>query len=109
MLVPIVHIYGRKELRFILAECGARAYISADHYGNVDYLDIVDGTTTDELPALGLHGVVGSPAGSPPTNVRRAARDVVDGADAATTIATADADDLCVLAYTSGTTSVPRA
>ncbi|HEY1740047.1 MAG TPA: AMP-binding protein, partial [Acidimicrobiia bacterium] len=28
-LVPIVHIYGAKEVRFILAQSGARAYISA--------------------------------------------------------------------------------
>ena len=28
VLVPIVHIYGRKEVAFILAECGADAYIA---------------------------------------------------------------------------------
>ena len=43
VLVPIVHIYGPKEVRFILGQSRARAYISADRYGHVDYLDIVDG------------------------------------------------------------------
>ena len=43
VLVPIVHIYGPKEVRFILGQSHARAYISADRYGHVDYLDIVDG------------------------------------------------------------------
>jgi len=28
VLVPIVHIYGRKEVAFILTECGADAYIA---------------------------------------------------------------------------------
>ena len=43
VLVPIVHIYGPKEVRFVLAESRARAYISADRFGHVDYLDLIDG------------------------------------------------------------------
>ena len=53
VLVPIVHIYGPKEVRFILGQSGARAYISADRYGHVDYLDIVDGAAPDELAGSG--------------------------------------------------------
>ncbi len=41
-------------------QSGARAYISADRFGHVDYLDIVDGAAPDELPDLELHIVVGS-------------------------------------------------
>ena len=37
VLVPIVHIYGPKEVRFILAQSGAVAYLSADRFGHVDY------------------------------------------------------------------------
>src|SRR6185369_15946976 len=50
VLVPIVHIYGHKEVRFILRQSGARAYISADRFGPVNYVDIVDGAGADELP-----------------------------------------------------------
>jgi len=108
VLVPIVHIYGPKEVRFILRESGARAYISADRYGHVDYLDIIDGAPADARADLRLHIVVGAAGGSPPERVRRVPWNVVDDAATATAIATADCDDVCVLAYTSGTTSDPK-
>ncbi len=110
VLVPIVHIYGPKEVRFILAQSGARAYISADRYGHVDYLDIVDGARADELPDLDLHVVVGS-ATARRDVARRAARRL---GRSSTRRAPADdgrrrrPDDVCVLAYTSGTTSDPK-
>ncbi|MGH8979158.1 MAG: AMP-binding protein [Acidimicrobiia bacterium] len=107
VLVPIVHIYGRKEVRFILRESGARAYISADRYDHVDYLEIVDGAGSDELPGLETHIVVGAveAAGARP---RRCGWDVVEAASPASGVAAARPDDVCVLAYTSGTTSAPK-
>lgn len=108
VLVPIVHIYGHKEVRFILDQSRARAYISADRYGHVDYLDIVDGASPDELTELAVHLVVGAPGSRASTRVRRMGWDVVDRASPATGIATAQPDDVCVLAYTSGTTSDPK-
>jgi len=108
VLVPIVHIYGPKEVRFILAQSGARAYLSAERYGHVDYLDIVDGSGSHELPDLGLHLVVGPDAPPPSARVRRVGWDVVDAAVPASEIAVRDPDDVCVLAYTSGTTSDPK-
>ncbi len=108
VLVPIVHIYGHKEVRFILGQSRARAYISADRYGHVDYLDVVDGAAPDELADLELHLVVGSAEGPPHSRVRRVPWDVVDAAAPAAAIGTADCDDVCVLAYTSGTTSDPK-
>jgi acyl-CoA synthetase (AMP-forming)/AMP-acid ligase II len=119
VLVPIVHIYGPKEVRFILGQSHARAYISADRYGHVDYLDIVDGAGPGELTDLELHLVVettvvetvaaGSSSGAPPTRVRRVGWDALTGAaEPAEHVATADCDDVCVLAYTSGTTSDPK-
>jgi acyl-CoA synthetase (AMP-forming)/AMP-acid ligase II len=107
VLVPVVHIYGHKEVRFILRECGAQAYISADRSGHVDYLDIVDGASAGELPALRLHLVVGA-AEVPDTHLRRATWDEVDAAEPAPDVAAVDPDDVCVLAYTSGTTSDPK-
>lgn len=108
VLVPIVHIYGHKEVRFILGQSRARAYISADRYGHVDYLDIVDGAAPDELADLELHLVVGSAEGPPHSQVRRVPWDVVHAAAPAAAIGAADCDDVCVLAYTSGTTSDPK-
>jgi acyl-CoA synthetase (AMP-forming)/AMP-acid ligase II len=108
VLVPVVHIYGRKEVRFILAESGARAYISADQFGHVDYVEIVDGSTRDELPELALHIVVGSSDRQPRAGIRRVAWDAVDTAASAHEIADSAPDDVCVLAYTSGTTSAPK-
>ncbi|MFN8034808.1 MAG: AMP-binding protein [Acidimicrobiia bacterium] len=106
VLVPIVHIYGPKEVRFILAESRARAYLSADRYGHVDYLDIVDGA--GELPELDLHVVVGTAPPSANPQVRRVAWDEFESAAPATAIGPAHPDDVCVLAYTSGTTSDPK-
>jgi acyl-CoA synthetase (AMP-forming)/AMP-acid ligase II len=108
VLVPIVHIYGHKEVRFILRESGARAYVSAERYGHVDYVDIVDGAAASELPDLALHLVVGSDAPRAAGPVRRAGWDVVDGAAPARELGSADPDSVCVLAYTSGTTSAPK-
>jgi acyl-CoA synthetase (AMP-forming)/AMP-acid ligase II len=108
VLVPIVHIYGHKEVRFILDQSHARAYISADRYGHVDYLDIVDGAAPGELTHLDLHIVVSdSPAGSN-ERVRRMGWDVVERAAPADDVVMSGPDDVCVLAYTSGTTSEPK-
>ena len=51
VLVPIVHIYGRKEVAFILAECGADAYIAPAGYGHVDYTAIIDESAPSGLRA----------------------------------------------------------
>ena len=108
VLVPIVHIYGPKEVRFILGESRARAYISADRYGHVDYVDIVDGAAPGALPDLALHVVVGAVDGASTPRVRRVGWDVVDDAAPSSAVEAVDADDVCVIAYTSGTTSDPK-
>ena len=109
VLVPIVAIYGAKETRFILRESGARAYVSADRYGHVDYVDIVDGAVPGALPDLALHVVVGE-GDAPEANTRipRAYWDIVTAAKPAIEPTASDPDEVCVLAYTSGTTSDPK-
>jgi acyl-CoA synthetase len=49
VLVPIVHIYGRKEVSFILEQSGAAAYISPMAYGHVDYSGIVEAAAPGSL------------------------------------------------------------
>ncbi len=63
VLVPIVHIYGPKEVGFILDECGADAYLSPAGYGHVDNLQIVQQHAPDSLR---LHVVTGDVPGSAP-------------------------------------------
>src|SRR5215211_6718724 len=38
VLLPIVHTYGRKEIRHILAQSGARVLVTAGRFGRRDYL-----------------------------------------------------------------------
>ncbi len=118
VMVPIVHIYGPKEVRFILAQSGARAYISADRFGHVDFVEIVDGAggASDDLPELTFHvvagdaeGIVaGDAEGQPPVGIGRVGWSAVDAAAPAATLPRPNPDDVCVLAYTSGTTSDPK-
>jgi acyl-CoA synthetase len=106
VLVPIVHIYGRKEVGFILEQSGAAAYISPPSYGHVDYGAIVD---TAAPASLRLHVVVGdaevSPSRAGPVRIRWEAcaeqRPMVD-------LPRVEPDAIAVLAYTSGTTSDPK-
>ena len=106
ILVPITHIYGRKEVSFILNECGADAYISPIAYGHVDYAEIVDSAAPKSLR---LHIVVGDGADRPvPEGVRRVGWDELAGCEPAGELPAQDAEDVAVLAYTSGTTSDPK-
>jgi len=106
VLVPIVHIYGSKEVSFILEQSGAVAYISPAAYGHVDYAEIVD----QVAPAsLRLHVVVGDDAtSSAPAHIRRVRWDALNALPPATALPAVAADAVAVLAYTSGTTSDPK-
>jgi acyl-CoA synthetase len=106
VLVPIVHIYGRKEVSFILGQSGASAYISPSAWGHVDYASIV---ASDVSPDLRLHILVGEGgAPPPPAAVARAAWEEVEAAHPTSDLPRADAREAAVLAYTSGTTSDPK-
>lgn len=106
VVVPIVHIYGRKEVAFILEQSGAVAYISPLAYGHVDYGAIVE---TAAPASLRLHVLVGD--GEVPPS--RAGRTRIGWAACAERKPAIDlpavrAEDVAVLAYTSGTTSDPK-
>lgn len=108
VLVPIVHIYGAKEVRFILAESHARAYLSADRFGHVNYSDIVDDAPPETLRELQVHVVVASTDPAPSRRIRRVAWDALTATRPGEVVASVDPDEVCVLAYTSGTTSDPK-
>ena len=106
VLVPIVHIYGSKELSFILEQSAAVAYISPHAYGHVEYADVVD----QVAPArLRVHIVVGDDAATPaPAPITRMRWDALQELSPVRALPTVAADEVAVLAYTSGTTSDPK-
>jgi len=106
VLVPIVHIYGRKEVSFILEQSGAAAYVSPKAHGHVDYREIVDTAAPDSLR---LHVVVDAdgapPAGSGPVRIGwEACAEREPTAD----LPHVRSDEVAVLGYTSGTTGDPK-
>ena len=94
VMLPVVTIYGAKELGFILRQSGARWLFTPDRFRNVDYAGVVAGC--GGLPALDRHIVTG-----PDFAALEAACPVGEPATVA-------ADDLALLVYTSGTTADPK-
>jgi len=106
VLVPIVHIYGRKEVSFVLEQCKAVAYISPPAYGHVDYEAIVDEAAPESLR---LHIVVGDADIAPSaTGLDRIGWQACDDQKPAVELPQIRSDEVAMLAYTSGTTSDPK-
>jgi acyl-CoA synthetase len=106
VVVPIVHIYGRKEVAFILEQSGAVAYVSPLSYGHVDYGAIVDSAAP---PSLRLHVVVGGGTLPPaPSGALRIAWEASADRKPATELPAVSPEAVAVLGYTSGTTSDPK-
>jgi acyl-CoA synthetase (AMP-forming)/AMP-acid ligase II len=101
VIVPVVHFYAAKELGFILAQSGARALITADRFGSLDYLASLE-QIRPGLPALELVAVVG-----------RAPLDAVPferllESDPLEAPARVDPEAPALVGYTSGTTADPK-
>ena len=106
VVVPIVHIYGRKEVGFILEQSGAVAYISPLAYGHVDHGAIVE---TAAPASLRLHVVVGDAERRPGGGrVDRIGWAACAERKPASALPSVQPQDVAVLAYTSGTTSDPK-
>jgi acyl-CoA synthetase (AMP-forming)/AMP-acid ligase II len=106
VLVPIVHIYGRKEVAFILEQSGAVAYVSPLAWGHVDYAAIVE---TAAPASLRLHLVVGDSAAAPSrAGLTRIGWTACAERKPALALPAVKPECVAVLAYTSGTTSDPK-
>jgi acyl-CoA synthetase (AMP-forming)/AMP-acid ligase II len=102
VLVPIVHFYGPKEVRFILERSGARLHLTASRFRGTDYLKALDGFRRD-LP--GLENVVVIGGGARPGELEfeslLSARPLAELPHVAP-------GDPAVIAFTSGTTADPK-
>ncbi|MBL8650934.1 MAG: AMP-binding protein [Sphingopyxis sp.] len=94
VMLPIVTIYGAKELGFILRQSGARWLFTPDRFRNVDYRQVV--ADCGDLPALERHVATG-----PDFDALEADGPIADPVPM-------DANDLALLVYTSGTTADPK-
>jgi acyl-CoA synthetase (AMP-forming)/AMP-acid ligase II len=101
-VVPIVAIYGSREIGFIVRQTGAKALIIADTWRSHDYLERV--AQAGDLPSLEHLMVVGER--QPPGAVNWDALLAHQGTDYPRGVA--KADDICCIIYTSGTTSDPK-
>lgn len=113
VVVPIVPIYGPREVGFILRQAGARVFIVAAQWRGRDHATLLAGL--DDLPALSHVVVIGdeqsiaaaaSPAGTASPAILSWAR--LEEGPAGFEPPAADPDDLCLLVYTSGTTADPK-
>lgn len=94
VMLPIVTIYGAKELGFILRQSGAKWLFTPDRFRNTNYAQVL--ADCGDLPALERHVVIG-----PDFAALEGEGPIADPASVA-------ADDLALLVYTSGTTAEPK-
>jgi acyl-CoA synthetase (AMP-forming)/AMP-acid ligase II len=101
VLVPIVHIYGPTEVDFILRQSQARVLVIPEHWRSVSHLDRVAGYR--DIETLSDIVVVGTaPEGCVAWSDLTAATPVLPAEPRVAP------DDVCLLIYTSGTTSAPK-
>jgi acyl-CoA synthetase (AMP-forming)/AMP-acid ligase II len=105
IVVPLVHIYGASELGFVLRQTCAKALITPAAWRNIDYAQRF--SALGETPDLKMIAVIGEGAFPGPAIAWDAL--VTEGRGLAPVPAhKGSADDICVVIYTSGTTSVPK-
>jgi acyl-CoA synthetase (AMP-forming)/AMP-acid ligase II len=102
VLVPIVHIYGSREVGFILAESGARMFVMLAGWRSTSYLDrIPEYAGLTALEDIVVVDATDRVRGCLPWRHLVADVDAYVRPDVSS-------DEVCVLLYTSGTVSVPK-
>lgn len=99
VVVPIVAIYGPREVGFILRQTEASAIVIPDVWRGRDYVKLVE--EADAPPAL-RHVIVVGEGGAVCWD------DLERGEGGAYPAANVSADDVCLIIYTSGTTADPK-
>lgn len=94
VMLPIVTIYGAKELGFILRQSGAKWLFTPDSFRNIDYSAVVAGC--GELSGLERHIVTGP------------AFEALESEGAISQPVAVNPEDLALLVFTSGTTADPK-
>lgn len=101
VLVPIVHIYGAAEVGFILAQSGASTLIMPHTFRSTRYVDRVSGYR--DIPTLQNVVILDAEPAGGYTRWEQLA-----DASGEYVRAQPHADEVCVMLYTSGTTSAPK-
>lgn len=101
VLVPVVHVYGPKEVGFILTESRAKVFIMAAHFRSTVYLDRI--ADYARIATLDCVVVVDGQRGDDHLSWPELTADPGEYVEPSS-----DADDVCLLVYTSGTTSAPK-
>jgi acyl-CoA synthetase (AMP-forming)/AMP-acid ligase II len=97
VIVPVTHIYGRKEVTYILSAASPTVFITARKFGRLEYQpDLV------QAAAVPVTGVVGLEPGDPLAFESLLADEPMRGELAA------DPASVALVAFTSGTTSNPK-
>ncbi len=101
VVVPVVHIYGPRELEFILRQSAARALVIPDRWGRIDYLSRL--AALPSVPTLETVIVIGKdvPAGMVPWSR-------LEKSPGIDRIFAGHPDSVAMIAYTSGTSADPK-
>jgi cyclohexanecarboxylate-CoA ligase len=102
VVLPVVTTLGSRDLEFILRQSGARALCVPHRWRTTDFAAQALGLT-DRLPDLST--IIALDDEQPPATVGWA--DLISPAPLAT-LPNSDPDEICLLIYTSGTTSEPK-
>jgi len=102
VLVPVIHIYGAKEVSFIVNQTNAKVLAIPDVFAGVTAAQRL--AALDGLVALEHVLIAGDDLPSGTESIRALVRE--DAPDPPELVI--DADDVCMIVYTSGTTSDPK-
>jgi acyl-CoA synthetase (AMP-forming)/AMP-acid ligase II len=105
-VVPIIHIYGPREVGFILRQSGARVLVMPDRWRTIDYLERFAAIT--DIPALEHVVLIGDTGGAANVPTRAIAWQSLANHATVPSLPPTDPDDVCILIYTSGTTADPK-